>query len=77
MSTTKVYTYDSHPNNVLMLAAKKKKLTGVTVTWHKAMSSTGRGWVMTCDQIPWIRLGFDQQTALKKLQDLEIKENAG
>lgn len=70
MSTVREYTKQNKPTHELVKAAEKKGLTNFKITWHKAMSRSGRGWVLESDQVRWQRIGFDQASALKTINNL-------
>ena len=72
MSTVKESTKQSKPTHALVKAAEKKGLTNFKITWHKAMSRSGRGWVLESDQVKWQRIGYDQASALNAINALNF-----
>lgn len=66
MAHSKVYTQDTAPNQLLVKALAKKGYTNIVITWYSA--TTGRrGFILQCDQIPWVRLGYDIDMSLKAI----------
>jgi hypothetical protein len=78
MHRTITYTVkeNHHPssckNHILVREAHKKRLTGIKIIRNL---DNMRGWVIECDQIPRLHLGFEVSEAIARIEKIETPKN--
>jgi hypothetical protein len=65
------YHWSHSKNHTLVRSAYKKGLTGIKITRLSTDNGAAGGWVLECDQIKRLHLGFDVIEANKRIDLIE------